>query len=206
MKRVDHAAAFVLHQQAWGDHGRIFELFTREHGRMSVFAHGVRGSKARLSAVLQPFVPLLISWAGRGDAPRLIGAEVDSTARLTNPLPPERVMSAYYLSELLLALTIRHDPQPELFECYASALAGLRSAPSQERELRCFEKRLLEVIGYGLAGVDDAAFDDAAEVERLRPILRDALAQCLEGRSLKTRIVAKSLRQLERSQPTAERG
>ncbi|MBK7114675.1 MAG: recombination protein O N-terminal domain-containing protein [Proteobacteria bacterium] len=34
MQRVAHAAAFLLHQHPWGDRGRIFELFSREHGRL----------------------------------------------------------------------------------------------------------------------------------------------------------------------------
>ncbi len=73
--RVAHARAYVLHQRPWGDSGRIFELLSREHGRLTVFAQGVRGPRAKLAGVLQPFVPLLVSWAGRGEAPRLTGAE-----------------------------------------------------------------------------------------------------------------------------------
>ncbi len=102
--------------------------------------------------MLQPFVPLLVSWAGRGEAPRLTGAETHHAQAVGAALPRERVMSAWYLSELVLQLTARHDPQPELFEHYAQALAGLRGAASEERALRLFEKRLLDVLGYGVAG------------------------------------------------------
>ncbi len=68
----------------------------------SVFAQGVRGSKARLAAVLQPFAPLLVSWAGRGEAPRLTGAEPDHGQATLETLRQERVMSAWYVSELVL--------------------------------------------------------------------------------------------------------
>jgi DNA repair protein RecO (recombination protein O) len=199
MRRIDHAHAFMLHQQPWRDSGRIFELLTREHGRLSVFAQGVRGPHARLAGVLQPFVPLLVSWAGRGDAPRLTGAEFAVDQVVLAPLPPARLMSAFYLSELVMMLTVRHDPQPDLFEHYATALAGLRLAAGQERELRLFEKRLLDVLGYGIHGLSEDQFDDPDQVELLRPLLRTAVAQCLEGRSLKTRVVAKSLLGLSRS-------
>lgn len=206
MQRVEHAAAFLLHHRPWGDSGRIVELFSLEHGRMSAFAHGVRGARSRLAGVLQPFVPLLVSWAGRGEAPRLTGAEVDHANAVASVLPHDRLMSGWYLSELVLSLTARHDPQPELFSYYAAALAGLRGAPSQEQTLRLFEKRLLDVLGYGVADLDETQFSDPAELARLRPILRQAVARCLEGRNLRTRDVALSLREFGRSQRGVQDG
>lgn len=197
--RVAHARAFVLHQRPWGDSGRIFELLSREHGRLTVFAQGVRGPRAKLAGVLQPFVPLLVSWAGRGEAPRLTGAEFAQTRSATTPLAPRRLLSAWYLSDLVMQLTARHDPQPELFDHYADALTDLRSGESQERALRLFEKRLLEVLGYGISGLANENFDDPQVVQQVRPMLRSALAQCLDGRNLKTRIVARSMANLQRA-------
>ena len=199
MQRVALAPAFMLHQRPWGDAGRTVELFSREYGRLSVFAQGVRGSRARLASVLQPFVPLLVSWAGRGESPRLTGAELHREQMVAEALPRGRLMSAWYLSELVLTLTARHDPQPELFAHYADALAGLRSAASQERTLRLFEKRLLDVLGYGVGDLDEAHFDDPVELEKLRPVLRAGVARCLEGRPLRTRTVAVSLREFARA-------
>lgn len=199
MQRAEHVGAFVLHRRPWEDTGCVVELFTATHGRLSAFARGVRGANARLAGVLQPFVPLLVSWAGRGEAPRLTGAEVDHGNRVSESIPRDRLMSAWYCSELVLTLTARHDPQPELFGCYAAALAGLRRDAVQEKVLRLFEKRLLDLLGYGLAGLDEAAFDDVAELGRLRPLLKARMTQCLEGRDLRTRDVARSLKQFERN-------
>lgn len=199
MQRVAHAAAYLLHQHPWGDRGRIFELFTAGHGRLSVFAHGVRGPQSKLAGVLQPFVPLLVSWAGRGESPRLTGAEVDPAGQPVPPLPPSRLMSAWYLSELVMSLTLRHDPQPLLYMHYVEAVSALRVEVAEQCVLRRFEKRLLDVLGYGLADVDESQLGDAAGAEALRPRLRAALDQCLEGRSLRTRVVAKSLLGLQRS-------
>ena len=189
----------MLHQRPWGDAGRVFEMFSRDHGRLSVFAHGVRGAHARLASVLQPFVPLLVSWAGRGESPRLTGAEMHHEQPARQALPRTRLMSAWYVSELVLTLTARHDPQPELFAHYAQAIAGLRSAVSEDRTLRLFEKRLLEALGYGVGDLDEARFDDPAEVQRLRPVLRAGVSRCLEGRPLRTRTVAVSLREFTRA-------
>jgi DNA repair protein RecO (recombination protein O) len=204
MQRAEHVSAFVLHRRAWQDNGSIFELFTPSHGRLAVFAHGVRGAHAKLAGVLQPFVPLLVSWAGRGEAPRLTGAEPDHAAAVAAPLPPARLMSAWYCSELVLSLTARHDPQPALFGCYGGALAGLRQDASHEKVLRLFEKRLLEQLGYGLEDLDEHRFDDAAELARVRPLLKARVAQCLEGRSLRTREVALSMKAFGRAQQAGE--
>ena len=197
--RVAHARAFVLHQRPWGDSGRILELLSREHGRLTVFAQGGRGPRAKLAGVLQPFVPLLVSWAGRGEAPRLTGAEFAQTRAATVPLAARRLLSAWYLSDLVMQLTARHDPQPELFDHYADALAGLRSGESLERELRRFEKRLLDVLGYGLVELATETFDDPQVVQQVRPLLRQALAQCLDGRNLKSRAVARSMANLQQA-------
>ena len=64
-------------------------------------------------------------------------------------LPAQRLMSGFYLNELVLRLTERWDSHPELFDQYARTLAGLAGADREELHLRRFEKRLLEELGYG---------------------------------------------------------
>ena len=113
-------------------------------------------------------------------------------------------MSAWYCSELVFSQTARHDPQPELFACYREALAGLRRAATQEKVLRLFEKRRLDLLGYGRPDVAEGDFEDAIALEKLRPLLKARMAQCLEGRQLRTREVARSLRQFERSWQVTE--
>lgn len=199
MQRAEQIQAYVLHQHPWGDDGRIVELLCREHGRISVFARGVRGPRARLAGVLQPFVPLLVSWAGRGESPRLTGAEPDPRRPPGAAMPAAQLLSAYYVTELVMKLTLRHDPQPELFRHYAAVLDSLRGPAAPARELRLFEKRLLDTLGYGIPGLAEEHFDDPDAAERLRSVLRGALDQCLEGRALQTRVVAKSLRGFRRT-------
>ena len=74
-RRIELTLGYLLHHRPWRDTSRILEVFTREHGRLTLFARGVRGPAAKLAPVLQPFQPLLFSWTGRGEAPALTGAE-----------------------------------------------------------------------------------------------------------------------------------
>jgi DNA repair protein RecO (recombination protein O) len=148
VRRMLLARAYVLHALPYRDTSRILEVFTREHGRTSVFARGVRGPKARLASLLQPFQPLLISFTSRGDAGQLISAESEPGGH--GRLPPAALLSGFYLNELLLKLTTRHDPNVDLFDAYQTALLGLARGGAQEPSLRNFELRLLQEVGYGV--------------------------------------------------------
>jgi len=144
--RTQLASGYVLHQRPYRDTSLIVELFVRDHGRLSAFARGARGPRSRFAG-LQPFRPLLLSWSGRGESPTLSAAEDDGPAPA--PLPAERILSGFYLNELLLRLTVPHDPQPEVYAHYAATLARLRAGEPLETVLRRFEKRLLDLLGYG---------------------------------------------------------
>jgi DNA repair protein RecO (recombination protein O) len=146
-RRIELTPGYILHHRPWRDTSRILEVLTREHGRLTLFARAVRGPAARLAPVLQPFWPLLLSWSGRGEAPQLTHAERADGA---GPLPPACVMAAFYVNELLLKLTTRHDPLPALFDHYHATLGRLRSGTALEPALRVFELRLLELTGFGL--------------------------------------------------------
>src|SRR5580765_7885811 len=146
-RRIELTPGYLLHHRPWRDTSRILEVYTREHGRMTLFARGVRGPTAKLAAVLQPFQPLLLSFSGRGEAPALTGAE---RAHECAALPAPCLLAAFYMNELLLKLTTRHDPLPELFDHYHATLGQLRGGAPLEPALRLFEKRLLEILGYGL--------------------------------------------------------
>ena len=144
--RIEFTCGYVLHQHPYRDTSLIVELYTREHGRLSAFARAARGPRSRFRG-LQPFRPLLLSWVGRGEAPTLTGAEGDGPAPL--PLASDRLLSGFYLNELLLKLTVAHDPQAELYAHYASTLERLRAGEPLDALLRRFEKRLLDLLGYG---------------------------------------------------------
>jgi len=161
-RRVLLAPGYVLHHRAYRDTSRILEVLIVDHGRMTLFARGVRGPKPRFGGVLQPFDLLLLSFQIGRDAGQLTGAE---SAESAPPLPSGSLMAGFYLNELLLKLTTRHDPMGELFEAYRRALSGLRAGGSVEAVLRIFEMRLLEAVGYGLDLTSEARTGKGIEAE-----------------------------------------
>ncbi len=66
------------------------------------------------------------------------------------------LMSATYINELLSYLVHRHDVHSEVFDHYHDCLYALQVNANIEVELRLFEKRLLQQLGFGLNLVVDA--------------------------------------------------
>lgn len=155
--------AFLLHHHDYSDSSRILELLTREHGRISLFARGVRRAKSPYRPVLQPFVPLLLSWSGGTDGGNLTGAEFAGEAR---PLAAARLMSGFYLNELLLKLTPRGEPMAEVFDLYALTLGALRDGEPEQAALRHFERQLLEHLGYGIDVSRDSGSGEPLAADR----------------------------------------
>ncbi len=144
---------FVLHQRPYRDTSLIVDLFTAEHGRVSVVARGVRKAKSRLAPLLQPFQPLLVSWVARGELGTLTSVESNGVPFILN----RRVLiSGFYINELLVRLLHRDDPHSELYQGYLLALQHLSALPvsqtsaAEQATLRHFEMTLLNELGYAL--------------------------------------------------------
>src|SRR5579872_3889924 len=188
-RRILLAPGYILHHLPYRDTSRILEVLVRDHGRMTLFARGVRGPKPRFGGVLQPFDLLLLSFQLGREAGQLTGAE---SAESAPALSTSSLMAGFYLNELLLKLTTRHDPMAEVFEAYRRALEGLRgvaaapgaarategagglgrtaggderAGPRVEAVLRLFEKRLLEAVGYGVDLTSEARTGKAISAE-----------------------------------------
>ncbi len=178
-RRVQLEPAFLLHHYAWRESSRIVEIFSRGHGRVSLFARGARRGKSALPSSLQPFGELLVSWSASGEAGQLSGAERNGAAAV---LAGDRLMSGFYLNELLLRLLPRHDPHPVLYDAYAAVVSGLGDpAVDPARGLRIFEKRLLEELGWGLDLACEAGSGAAIEPQRAYRYRIDGGAQALDG-------------------------
>ena len=96
-------------------------------------------------------------------------------------------------TELLLKLTTRLDPQPLLFDAYATALATMRAGAPLAAVLRRFEWQLLEFLGYGLdAGQDADAARAALEAALPHVARRICWRRSTSGRGSWARSLARS--------------
>jgi DNA repair protein RecO (recombination protein O) len=154
--RAELEPAFVLHRRPFRDTSVLLEAFSRDHGRLGLVARGARSQRSRLRGVLQPFRPLLLSWRLGGELGTLVGAEPDGPVTVA-PAGGDALLALYYLNELLLRLTGRLDPHPQLYRVYAGTVAQLLAGAPVAPALRVFERRLLEALGYGPDLARDAA-------------------------------------------------
>ena len=153
---------FVLHQRPYRNTSQLLECVTANHGRVGLVARVSRRPASGQRALLQPFVPLRLSWLRRGDLGRLTQVEA---AGPSHELAAQRLLGGYYANELLLRLTARSDPNAEIFSCYSRCLAELAETRVVARPLRVFELGLLHALGYGVELGSDATSGKPLEPE-----------------------------------------
>lgn len=146
--RVEAQPGLILHARAYRETSLLLECVTRDHGRVGLVARGVRRERSRFPrGLLQPLQPLLLGWLGNGELATLTAAEA-SAAPLA--LHGDRLYSAMYVNEVVLRLSARSDPHPDMFEGYLLCLQRLASNEPEAWTLRRFERDLLAELGYAL--------------------------------------------------------
>lgn len=146
-QRVAQQPGWVLHTLPWRETSLIIEVFTRNHGRVALVAKGARRPMSEMRGLLMAFQPLLVDFSGGGEVKTLIRGEWRGAQAL---LAGRALLCAYYLNELILKLTAREDPHPELFDAYESAIGALGKGEALPPVLRRFELALLRELGYGV--------------------------------------------------------
>ncbi|PKO88148.1 MAG: DNA repair protein RecO [Betaproteobacteria bacterium HGW-Betaproteobacteria-10] len=191
--KVDGQPAYVLHSYPFRETSLIVEVFSRDFGRMALLARGARRPRSAIRGLLMGFQPLEVGWAGKGDVLTLMKAEWQGGQPL---LAGEALFCGYYLNELLMHLLPREDAHERLFARYAEMLARLGADPGgkvREADLRCFEKALLQELGYGLTLLHDSAgraivptlhYTYRMEEGPVRLAHAEAAAQVVRGKTL----------------------
>lgn len=158
--RIVAETAFVLHARAWRETSLLVEALSAEHGRIGIVARGVQGPKKHLlRAALQPLQHIRFDAVQRGELAQLNAAEaLDAAPRLAG----DGALAGFYINELVLRLAPRHDPHPELYSAYAATRERLRASGTLAWTLRCFERDLLEALGFGFDFSQDG---DGVEID-----------------------------------------
>jgi DNA repair protein RecO (recombination protein O) len=145
--RLEDEPAFVLHSYPFRETSLLVEVFSRQHGRVPLVARGARRPKSAVRGLLMNFQPLSLSWFGKHEVRTLHSAEWQGGQPL---LQGTALLCGFYLNELLLNLMVRDDPHEQLFDYYQQTLLRLAHGADLAATLRCFEKHLLQELGYAL--------------------------------------------------------
>ena len=79
-EQVQLERAYVLHQRAYRNTSQLLDCLSEHHGLVTLIAQGSRRAYKGQRAVLQPFLPLRVSWVRRGELGRLTHVELQHAA------------------------------------------------------------------------------------------------------------------------------
>lgn len=152
MQRVQFEPGYVLNRKPYREDSALVDVLTKEHGLVRLVARGLRRKKSSLSALLQPFQPLLVSWQSKSELGTLAGVEASSAPLI---LTGDAFYAACYLNEILTRLLSHAEPAARVFIHYGYSLARLAANDlSMELILRQFEHEVLDELGYSLPHQD----------------------------------------------------
>lgn len=153
-QRIQDEPSFVLHSYPFRETSLVLEVFSRQHGRIPLVARGARRPRSALRGLLMGFQPLTLSWFGKHELRTLHSAEWQGGQP---QLQGTALLCGFYLNELLLNLMARDDPHEMLFDYYQQTLQRLAQEEDHAFTLRCFEKHMLQELGYALRLDTEAA-------------------------------------------------
>ncbi len=145
--KTDLQPCYILHHRPYRESSLLLDIFSLEYGRVTLFAKGVKRGRNTPAPLLQPARRLNMAWSIRADSGTLTAVEADGPACKLNGY---RLISCFYMNELLVRLLHRQEAHRELFYKYEESLRSLEAGAAEDRVLRIFEKHLLKSLGYGL--------------------------------------------------------
>ena len=149
---MQQQSALVLHVRPYRETSAIVQFMTKDQGRISGVARGVRGSTKRVNSI-QPFSLGTLSYFGRNNLVNVSKFDVAHGFTLRG----DALFAGFYILELLNRLVAERQKEPVIFAGAVSALTAMEAGRELQADLRCFELDLLEQLGY------EVVFDREAE-------------------------------------------
>jgi DNA repair protein RecO (recombination protein O) len=144
---VNLQPAYIIQHRKFRETSLILDVLTRDFGRISLLAKSVRTAKSKTVGLLQPFIPLVISYFGKADLKTLTAVELKSPFNILNGTA---IYSGFYINELIGIFLHKDDPHPEVFNHYGECVSALSDQSKLQAALRNFELDLITNAGYGL--------------------------------------------------------
>src|SRR5216117_1608668 len=154
MARSYKSEAFVLRSFRFGEADRVLHLYTLDRGRVGAVAKGVRKTKSRFGARLEPLshVELMLHQGG-GDLQTVTGAELLRSHREARE-EPYRLGVGLVGAESMLRLFPEQEANERAFRALVrfldllDALSPVKRAASLDPLVLSFQLKLLWLSGY----------------------------------------------------------
>ena len=123
MKQFE-AVGYIINRKSLSDSDRILTVFTKEYGKISLVAKGIKKPRAKLQPHLEPLVETGFRYIGSAKLPVLVGAQA---TKKNNYYGAELniSLSALFVTEVLGLITIEAQPNQTLYALYDDFLYEL---------------------------------------------------------------------------------
>ncbi|MFW0860785.1 MAG: DNA repair protein RecO [Dethiobacter sp.] len=139
--------ALVLRSRDWREADRLVTLLTRDAGKVTVLARGIKKSKSKFAALVEPLT------LGRYLLHRGKSMDILIQGEIIKPYFSLRqdllhYATAQYFCELAERSLPNNEPVVAVFVLLVAALEILEKDASPARVTRCFELSLLDELGF----------------------------------------------------------
>lgn len=144
--------AIVLRVVEFSETSCIVTLMTRDFGKLSALAKGARRPKSPFEAAIDLLAICRVVFLHKTNALSLLTeAKLERRFRASQR-DLGSLYAAFYIAELLQALTDEGDPHPELYDLTVATLARIDDhrlpPPTLKQELLHYEFELLRMLGH----------------------------------------------------------
>jgi DNA repair protein RecO (recombination protein O) len=186
---VHEAEAIVLRQYPFSDSNQVIVFFSRQYGKFRATAQGVRRTRSRIGACLEPLNHIRLAYYMREgrELGQVRQAELIHSYLGKNP-SLDRICAFYYFAEIVNELAQDNQPNQPLFRLLLASLESGDRLASFEKLVRYFEVWCLKLSGflpnYGYCSncgkcVKDVGFFAWLEAGQARCL------ECAQGRGLR---------------------
>ena len=190
MGRTIQVEGVILRSLRLGEADRVLHVYTRERGRVGVVAKGVRRTRSRFGARLEPLTRVnLMLHLGRGELGTVTGADIVASHRVVRE-DPDRLAVGLAGAETVARLFAEGEASPKAFEALCRFLEALETragaVPPDRARARCCSPSGSSSTGSpGFAPVLDRCANCGtvdAPLVRFSAATGGAMCACLPGR------------------------
>lgn len=146
----------ILRTYKLGESDRILRVMTREHGKKSAVAKGVRKTKSRFGARLEPLTCVSAMFHVGRSMDVVSQAEIEKSFKEVRG-DLELYFCGSAMAELVDGITQEHEPHPEVFDLLLEGLQLLGDRPQRAMlTLAFFEFNIMSAAGFELMVTDCA--------------------------------------------------
>jgi len=159
--RYYHVTGIVLKRRNTGEADKVLTVYTREHGKISVLAKGVRSTKSKRAAHIELFRPVELSLY-KGRTYDIVTEASSSGKGLYGSDNVDVMLYAYYLCEITDKLTVEGEGNDDIFELLLSSIEALVNGTKSQKEIETdmisYSHAILRILGF--LGQDQVLQDD----------------------------------------------